>query len=89
MGMIWSDFNNSFLSAAQQAKMAEFEALGRALQAPVSAPSIGALTLSQAKQARAKIAECRELLMLAQRGVELVIHTKQAEALAQLDAANP
>jgi hypothetical protein len=89
MGMIWADFNNSFLSAAQQAKMAEFEALGNTLRAGGTGVPIGALTLSQAKQARAKIEECHALMANALRGVQYVVSVKQQQALADLDAANP
>lgn len=88
--MIWSDFNTTFLPAAQQTKMAEFEAIALAMRpSGTGTPQVGALTLSQAKAARRKLEEIRDLLVNATRGVEYVVRIKQAEALDALDAANP
>jgi hypothetical protein len=91
--MQWSDFNTTYLSAAQQTKAAQLEAIGRALELYRAGkgpkPDISAVTMSQAKAAKTKNEDIQALLIPAVTGTEYVIRRLKDEAADAFDAANP
>jgi hypothetical protein len=87
----WSQL--TFLSAGQQAKAAEFAAIGAAYALFRSGrgpkPDISGVTYSQAKAAEAILRDLGALVIPAQMGIRYVREVEKQTALDALEAANP
>jgi hypothetical protein len=79
----------TFLTGPQQTLAAQFAAVGAAMTNTNPHPPIGALTLSQAKSAEAKLRELHNLVGPAIRGVQEVKARLYDANKASFDAANP
>lgn len=89
--MQWSDFQASYLSAAQQTKAAQLETIGRAVsayrQGTGPKPDISAITMTQAKAAKVKNDDIRALVDWAVVGAEYVIRQLREDAANAAEAA--
>lgn len=90
--MQWSDFQTSYLSAAQQTKAAQLETIFNAMVLQRTGgpkPDISAVTMSQAKAARVKNTDIRTLVDKAVVGADYVIQRLRDEAAQSFDDSNP
>jgi hypothetical protein len=91
--MVWGDFEDQYLTPAQQLNAQKFEIIGKEAmlhrigQGPP--PDITQVTLSQAKAARTKFEDMLRLVNDGMAGAQYVFRTLHEENAKNYDAANP